>query len=58
MKPNVIWKHNLLIEDAEPFMNGKDINLYYGLFSRVVLEGYQHARNLLSAYTRTLLYHL
>lgn len=42
---NLIWKHSPPIEDAEPFMNGKDINLYYRLFSRVVFERYQCARS-------------
>jgi len=55
---NLIWKYNPLVEDAELFVNGKDINLYYRLFTRVVFEGYHGVRNLLSTYSRTLLYHL
>jgi hypothetical protein len=55
---NLIWKHTPLLEDSEPFVNGKDINICYGLFSKMVFEGYQGVRNFLVTYTRTLLYHL
>jgi hypothetical protein len=50
MKPdrNLIGKHSPLVEDAEPFVRGKDLNMHYGLFSRVVFDGYQGVRNLLS----------